>query len=208
MRRLTLLALTVVLSASAAGCGLQEGVDRAMAPTRSFAGCSAYATHAEAQRDWERSGEPGRYDGDGDGVVCERLLTKKGSAGKAKTKDCRRVDRVVEIGISRTKSPETVRHFEDAIRAGYPAVLTLDRAGADQNRSQSLTGIAVQSGRQRDEYPPAVSAEGGVAEIGPTRGRRADVRLIPSADNSSSGASMGAKLGQYCDGQKFRLVGY
>lgn len=177
-----------------------------------FAGCAAYDTRSDAQRAWENAGRPARNDADKDGQVCESKSGGRSGTSQTKSngdrKGCRIENRVVQIGISRSRSPQTVRHFEDAIRSGYPAVLTIDRAGADENRQQSLAGIATRDGYQRDEYPPAISAEGGIAERGPMKGKRADVRLIPATDNARSGASMGVKLRQYCSGQKFRLIGF
>lgn len=204
-----------VVALAFAGCGdIEIDTSGSASPDRSsFASCSSYDSQKEAIEAWKDAGSPADRDRDGDGKVCENLSSgsgqgASGSGGTAKTTNCRRVDGVVDIAISKTKSPQTLRHVQDAIAKGYPAVLTIDRAGADDNREQSLAGIATKDGFQRDEYPPAMSKEGGVAEIGPMKGKRADVRLIPSADNSSSGASMGVKLRQYCDGQKFRIIGF
>lgn len=197
----------VALALLLCGCGAVDVIDSSNAKSQAtFASCATYASQSEAQKAWEAAGKPRGRDGDGDGLVCESA--GRDSKGSAKTKDCRLVRKVVAIGISTTRSPETVAHFEDAKRRGYPEVLTIDRAGADLNREQSLAGIPTAAGKQRDEYPPAISKEGGIAEIGPSKGRRADVRLIDETDNSRSGASMGVKLRQYCDGQKFMLVGY
>ena len=38
------------------------------------------------------------------------------------------------------------------------------------------------------------------------RGWKADVRLVPSSENRSHGATMGAKLSAFCDGVRFRYV--
>lgn len=75
---------------------------------------------------------------------------------------------------------DTTDHTEDAIRAGEAALLHIDRSGADQNREESLRGIPTRSGYDRDEYPPAVSSEGGSG---------ADVRYSPSASGPSREAS-------------------
>jgi hypothetical protein len=75
--------------------------------------------------------------------------------------------------------------------------LHIDRAGADENRRQSLQGIPTRKGFDRDEYPPAVAREGG---------KGADVRYVRSGENRSAGSYMGNALGSYCSKQRFRLV--
>jgi hypothetical protein len=49
-------------------------------------------------------------------------------------------------------------------------------------------------GKDRDEYPPALSVEGGAG---------ADVKLITSGDNRSAGSTMKAQLAPFCEGQAF-----
>lgn len=51
--------------------------------------------------------------------------------------------------------------MDDAIAAGKPDVLTIDRAGARSNRRDSLRGIETRPGLDRDEFPPAMFQEGG-----------------------------------------------
>lgn len=63
----------------------------------------------------------------------------------------------------------------------------------------TLTGTRVSAAFVRvrgwtDEYPPAVSREGGAG---------ADVRLVRSSENRSAGAAMGGRLRPFCDGQAF-----
>ena len=102
----------------------------------------------------------------------------------------------ISIELSRSRYPYTTDHIADAIVAGEAALLHIDRAGADQNRSESLAGIPTKSGYDRDEYPPAVSREGGYG---------ASVRYVPSADNRGAGSVMGAQLSGWCEGQPFRM---
>ena len=92
--------------------------------------------------------------------------------------------------------PLTIAHIRQAVRAGEPRVLHIDRAGAEHNRELSLEGIATRPGYDRDEYPPAMSREGGAG---------ADIRYVPSADNRGAGSVMGAQLARWCDGQAFRI---
>ena len=106
-----------------------------------------------------------------------------------------RSSRAVRVKISKRRWPAIARHIT-AARRRYPAVLHIDRAGADENRQQSLAGIETRKGYDRDEYPPALSREGG---------KGADVRLVRSRENRSSGAYLGNRLRSYCNGQAFRL---
>ena len=175
------------------------------APTASAATCSQYDTQADAQRAGDTR------DADGDGVYCESLpcpCLKPGQGGGGGSNpapaptptpkpSCKRVDREIKVKLPAEKYPNLTDHIRDAIKAGQPRHLTIDRPGAKKNRQQALEGIPTKKGFQRDEYPPSVSAQGGTG---------ADVRLIPSSENSSSGASMGQQLRPYCNKQRFRLI--
>lgn len=103
----------------------------------------------------------------------------------------------VYVELSRGKYPLTIDHIEDAQAAGQPALLHIDRDEADLHRDQSLEGWPTKSGYDRDEYPPAMSREGGYG---------ADVRYVPSSDNRGAGSSMGAQLSGWCEDQPFRFT--
>ena len=173
----------LVVTATLVGCA------SIASPAAVFRGCDAYRDQQAAQRAWERSGKPAGADGDGDGRVCE-------AHGRAERRACRRVAGVVIVRIPRRRYPYTADHIVDAIAAGEPKILRVDRPGADANREESLRGIPTRQGYDRDEYPPAVSREGGAG---------ADVRYVPSSDNRGAGTVMGERLHAYCDGQRFRL---
>jgi Deoxyribonuclease NucA/NucB len=114
------------------------------------------------------------------------------------TRDCTRPSRVASIGFSATKYPHIRHHFQQALRRGWPRVLTLHRPGADERRDELLEGVPTREGYDRDEYPPAV-------------GRRrapADVAYVPSSENRSHGAVLGIKLRRFCEGTRFRYVFY
>ena len=116
----------------------------------------------------------------------------------ATARACVRPAGVQDIGFSGTKYPNIREHTEDAIRAGYPRVLTLHRDGAEKRRRRLLANVPTRAGDDRDEYPPAVG-----------RGRwKADVRYVPSSENRSHGAVLGIKLRRFCDGTRFRYVFY
>lgn len=101
-----------------------------------------------------------------------------------------------EVGLSRQRYPASARHIEDARRAGQPDVLTLDRSRAKQNRRDSLRGQPTVRGKDRDEYPPAMSREGG---------QGASVRPIAPGDNRGSGSTIGHQLRDYPDGTRYRV---
>jgi hypothetical protein len=160
--------------------------------TLPFAGCAAYPNWGAAQREWEAAGRPASFDRDHDGRVCESVGVNR----HAPTAGCRRSRRVVVVRISAKRYPGTANHVLAAIGAGHARILHLDRTGAEGNRARSLAGIPTRRGYDRDEYPPAVSSEGGTG---------ADVRYVPSADNRGAGSVLGDRLEHYCDGQRFRL---
>lgn len=54
-----------------------------------------------------------------------------------------------------SRYPETGAHIRDAIAAGHPAVCTIDRDGAEENRKESLKGYPTKKGYDRDEWPMA-----------------------------------------------------
>ncbi len=102
------------------------------------------------------------------------------------------------LEISKSEYPESAQHIEDAQALGHDDVLTIDRAGAKDNRKSSLRGWATKSGKDRDEYPPAMFQEGGSA----------DIAYISPWDNRASGASFGGKLRGYGNGTRvwFRVI--
>ncbi|MBO1580107.1 NucA/NucB deoxyribonuclease domain-containing protein [Bacillus sp. XF8] len=63
--------------------------------------------------------------------------------------------------MSRTKYLESAKHIEDAIAAGQPEVLTINRGSAKANRRTSLKGADKVPGKDLDEYPPAMFIEDG-----------------------------------------------
>ena len=100
--------------------------------------------------------------------------------------------------IDSRKHPQSAEHIQACIRMGYPAILTLNRAGADENRKRSLAGYRSRrrDGYDRDEYPPAAFLEGGEG---------AHVFYLASADNQGSGSSFGRQLLNAPDGTRVRF---
>jgi hypothetical protein len=172
---------------------------------RATATCSDYSNQADAQRAKDTR------DADGDGVYCESLPCPclgagdgDGGGGDPKADDpagCRIV-RLVRVRFDDDRWPHIADHIRDAQRLRkrgrlrFARVFHIDRAGADENRRQSLKGIPTRRGYDRDEYPPALAREGG---------KGAHVRYVRSGENRSAGSFMGNELESYCSKQRFRM---
>lgn len=98
--------------------------------------------------------------------------------------------------IDSQKYPESAEHIKAAVKEGHPAMLTLNRSVADENRRQSLAGIPEKSYADRDEYPPASFSEGG---------QGAHVAYIDSSDNRGSDSSFRWQLSGVPDGTRVRF---
>lgn len=103
---------------------------------------------------------------------------------------------VTEVKIDAQQYPEAASHIRDAQKKGKPSVLTVDRKGSSKRRRQSLRGVKTEEGKDRDEYPPAVTREGG---------KGASVRPIGSSDNRGAGSSMGGQIRNVPNGGKIRI---
>jgi RHS repeat-associated protein len=101
-----------------------------------------------------------------------------------------------EVVIDGSKYPESAQHAADAQKAGQPDTLTVDRTGAKQNRRDATSGTPKTSGKDRDEYPPAVTQEGG---------NGASVRPITPGDNRGAGASIGNQIKDVPNGGKIKI---
>ena len=122
------------------------------------------------------------------------LVVALGGAGDALA--CMRQYHSVYVELSSSRYPETTDHIADAIAAGQPALLHIARDEEEANRDASLAPWPPRTGFDRDEYPPAMSDEGGAG---------ADVRYIDPSDNRGAGATMGNALEDLCNTQPFRL---
>lgn len=107
---------------------------------------------------------------------------------------CKFSNAPVIVDLDNSKHFHILDHTWDAISGGHPVLLHIDRDGANLNRRESLRGIKTKLGYDRDEYPPAVSEEGG---------KGADVRYVISSENRSAGSIMGKQLRDYCETQEF-----
>jgi hypothetical protein len=61
-------------------------------------------------------------------------------------------------------------------------------------RAMRLAGISTKPGYDRDEYPPAMSDEGG---------KGADVHYVVRRENQSAGSVMRRQLAPFCNEQRF-----
>ncbi len=226
-----LLKITAPLVCSLAFASALPAAASALPAAASAKSCSAYSNQAAAQRAADTR------DGDRDGIYCESLpcpCLKNGvkqpaskpapnsEAGKPAPNSeaskpapnseagCQRPSGVQNIGFSATKYRNIRRHFLEALGNGWPATLVLKRSGASERRDRLLTGVSTRKGYDRDEYPPAVGrgvGAGLMRGVNPV-GWMASVMLIPSGENRSHGAVMGAKLRGLCSGTKFRYLFY
>jgi hypothetical protein len=183
-----------------------------------FAVCADYPNQASAQAAADTR------DADGDGIYCESLPcpcstggggSSSGGGGSTSpepaTRECQRQKGTYELWFSATKYPNVKRHFERAVRAGWPQILAINRQGGDARRDRLLSSYDTKRGHDRDEYPPAVGRgryrKALKKGVNPT-GWRAHVQHVPSGENRSHGALMGAKLRRFCNGQYFRYRFY
>lgn len=102
----------------------------------------------------------------------------------------------IEIAMPRYKYPESAKHIEDAINSGHPKILTISRNMAKERRKESLKGILKVKGKDLDEYPFAMTEEGG---------KGASIRPISPSDNRGSGSYLGHQLRKHPNGTKFKI---
>lgn len=186
--------------------------DRALV-AHAAAECSDYPNQKAAQEAADTR------DADGDGIYCEDLpcpcSTEAGGGGggndggqEPEKESCTKPDGVRRLVFSKTKYPNIRKHFRIAVRKGWPRRLVINRRGADARRDRLLEDIPTKEGLDRDEYPAAVlRGKGPGLERGRNpRGWKAHVRYVPSSENRSHGAALGAKLDGLCDGTRVRYV--
>lgn len=159
--------------------------------------CSDYGTQAEAQEAADT------IDADGDGIFCESLPCPCAGPSDNGTKEprvpaCTLTKATVSVGISKTRYPAVLAHIRDAVKAGWPKVLKLNRRGAEKRRARALRGWPTRRGFDRDEWPMAFARSTWKTHIA----------YVPSSQNRGAGASISLKLRRYCDGQRFRVTGY
>lgn len=116
------------------------------------------------------------------------------STHKARTTDCTTPRHPIAVTFSRSRYPNIVAHIKQSWKLGYPRTLRINREGADSRRDKLLRGIPTKPGYDRDEAPAAALRDT----------VKADVKYVPSSENRSAGARLGARIGPYCDGTRVR----
>lgn len=102
------------------------------------------------------------------------------------------------VVISKSRSPLSAQHIEEAQAAGYPSTLTIDRPGTDARRAASLSGIPTRfPPYDRDEYPPATFIENAGA---------ASVKYVPFADNRSAGQQIKMGIAGAPEGCRITII--
>ena len=134
------------------------------------------------------------------------------STSGANPAGCKRPKAVQRLVFSKAKYPNLAAHVRRAIAKGWPRVMVVNRRGVDARRERLLEAVATRAGFDRDEYPAAVgrgkadgSLRGLIRGVNPI-GWMADVEYVPSSENRSHGASLGAKLRRLCNGTRFRYA--
>jgi hypothetical protein len=96
------------------------------------------------------------------------------------------------IDIPKSRFPAAYEHIIDSQISGRPAMVQVQRTGAVGRRAAALRGVPRVRGTDRDEYPPAITAQGGAGST---------IRHIPPADNRGAGAYLGNQLRDVRDGE-------
>ncbi|WP_244067536.1 NucA/NucB deoxyribonuclease domain-containing protein [Bradyrhizobium sp. Ce-3] len=102
-----------------------------------------------------------------------------------------------EITLSLSVHGEAAAHAADAINAGHPSVLTIDRPGKNANRWLAIGKLDKVDGKHLDEYPPAMFKEGGFG---------ASVRPVNPSHNRAAGAVVGNSCRGLADGAQIRII--
>ncbi|WNV87059.1 NucA/NucB deoxyribonuclease domain-containing protein [Umezawaea sp. Da 62-37] len=156
-------------------------------------------------------------DGVGDAVMQAGVDARNEAYRQAEAEDGTKY--AYEVYVSSSRHPESALHVTQAqngvvwqggtwtSETAKPKLLTLDRGGAKKRRQQSLQGIKPGSkvgrpGDDRDEYPFAVSAEGGKQPDG----SRSSVKYIPEKDNSGAGGRLPSQLRPLGNGDQFLVL--
>jgi len=132
-----------------------------------------------------------------------KAVTGKQAARNAKQLGNQQTDsgKPRDVIVRRSQHPQAAAHIEAAQRNGQPTVLHIDRKGAAARRTESIGTVnrnpKPRPGTDRDEYPLALSKEGGSGS---------DVRFIDAHDNRSAGASIRAQTSDLPDGAAIRVL--
>ena len=101
----------------------------------------------------------------------------------------------VEVGVSRSKHPESAEHLEEAIKNGVNNKGTIDRKGASERRREKLKGTKTEKGKDRDEVLPAVIDNDNFS-----------IKHIGPSDNRGAGASIRHQIRNLPNGTKAKII--
>lgn len=104
---------------------------------------------------------------------------------------------VIQLVFPSERYPETAKHIQEAIKKGESSICTIDREGAENNRSLSLKGVPTKKGYDRDEWPMAMCLEGGEG---------ADIKYIKPSDNRGAGSWVGNQLENFANGTRVEFI--
>jgi RHS repeat-associated protein len=136
--------------------------------------------------------------------VSVSLFTREGAKELAKEKLTQEAakkvasevkNEVKELVIDGNKHPESAKHAQDALDNGFSGEGTVDRSGASSRRRENIKNVKTETGKDRDEFPPAVLKPAG----------RTSVRTITSGDNRGAGASIGQQLKNVPDNTRVQI---
>ena len=133
-----------------------------------------------------------------DCTVCYKVIAVRWQATRWKRTDPREGTDVIGTGIyircekqcpsvsiSMSKHLFSALHVLYAQSMGWPRIVTINRGKAKENRRKATKPFPTLPSLDRDEYPPAMTDEGGIG---------ASVLPIPVPDNRGAGAKMGIDL--------------
>jgi len=101
------------------------------------------------------------------------------------------------VCYSRLRFPETAPAYKAADGHRPARLLTVDRGGATSRRKAALAGTPTKPGFDRDEYPFAITRQGGAG---------ATITYVTSSENRSAGAYLRNELKDIEDGERFLFV--
>ena len=97
---------------------------------------------------------------------------------------CSRTRRTIRVTLNKRRDPAVLAHMREAIRAGFPRVLKLNRRSAATRREKLLGRLLGPNRVDRGEWPMAFAR----------RTVNAHVSYIPAEQNRGAGARIGNLL--------------
>jgi hypothetical protein len=102
----------------------------------------------------------------------------------------------VHVLLPKNRFPEVAAHIQDTYTDGNPTLLHIARDLAIGNREVALEGYPIIPGLDRDEFPMAMTLEGGTG---------ADIRYVNPSENREAGRFIANQLFGYPNGTPFKI---